>query len=297
MFKRNAKFVSAVFASFLAAAALTAMSCSPARAAEECLSGPKAHTPQGGHWYYYIDPPTKRHCWYLGEEGAKVLRTAAPNSSRGAPPDLQKTEAAMQPAVANARAELPAQLTIEQPNNGNTPAPAVTANAAIWENGAPGLQTQRSIVASRWPGQSDEDPPADPAPDRSNSSAGALATARSQPAPPAAGQLAAADLPSEASTYSMPMQLAALMGALAIAGIIGSVVFKFGGTQRAVQVQADARRTIWENANTDSRTRSGYPRADARARRPDFSSAANDVGDQDGRVAEFFAQLSRRPPV
>jgi hypothetical protein len=276
MSKRNAKFLSAVFASFLAAAALATMSCSTARAAEECLAGPKAQTPQGGHWYYYIDHPTKRHCWYLGEERGKLSRTASPNSSQAATPesqpDLQEAEAAMQPSVANARAELPAQSALEQPNQGNAPALATPANAAIWENGVPGAQTQQWIVASRWPDGSEPNPPINPAPDKSDPGAGKNSAARTEPPTPAVGQVAAANLLSAASTYSMPMQLAALMGALAIAGIIGSVVVKFGGSRRAVRVEAGARG-------------------------PDFSRAVYDADDRDDRVAEFFAQLSRRPPV
>jgi hypothetical protein len=283
MFKGHAKFVSAVFASFLAAAALVAMSCNTARAAEECLAGPKAQTPQGGHWYYYIDHPTKRHCWYLGEEHGTVSRTASPNSSPSAAPDSQKAEAAtsqkaeaatsqkaeaaMQPSVANARAELPAQSTVEQPNRDAAPAPAMPTNATIWENGAP--SAQRSLVASRWPDQSEPTTsPADPAPDKPDSTTAQNSTARSEPPTPIVAQVAAATSLSEASTYSMPMQLAALMGALAIAGIIGSVVFRFSGSRRAVRVHADPRR-------------------------PDFSRASYDADDRDERIAEFFAELSR----
>ena len=271
MFKRNTKFLSAVFASFLAAAALATMSCSTARAAEECLAGPKAHAPQRGHWYYYIDHPTKRHCWYLGEERGKLSRTASPNSSPAATPesqpDLQTAEAAMQPSLANARAELPAQSTLEQPNQSNAPAPA---NTAIWENGAPAAQTQRSIVASRWPDGSEPISQVIPAPDKSDPASDENSTAPTQPPSPTVAQVATANLSSEALAYSMPMQLAALMGALAIAGIIGSVVFKFS-PRRPAQVQVDARR-------------------------PDFSRAVYDADDRDERITEFFAQLSRRPP-
>jgi hypothetical protein len=274
MFKRNTKFLSAVFASFLAAAALATMSCSTARAAEECLAGPKAHTPQGGHWYYYIDHPTKRHCWYLGEERGKLSRTASPNSSQAATPesqpDLQTAEAAMQPSVADARAELPAQSTLEQPNQTNAPAPAMPANTAIWENGAPAAQTRRSIVASRWPDGSEPISQVIPAPDKSDPASDENSTAPTQPPSPTVAQVATANLSSEALAYSMPMQLAALMGALAIAGIIGSVVFKFS-PRRPAQVQVDARR-------------------------PDFSRAVYDADDRDERITEFFAQLSRRPP-
>jgi hypothetical protein len=272
MFKRKAKFISALFASFLAGLSLATMSCGTARAAEECLAGPKAHAPQGGHWYYYIDHPTKRHCWYLGEEHGKLSRTASPNLSKAATPELQNPEAAMQPSVANARAELPAQSAPEQPDQGNAPAPAETANAAIWDNGAPGEQTQRWIVASRWPDGSEPNPPINPAPDKSDPSAGKNSAAPAEPPAPTVGQVAAASPLAEAPTYSMPMQLAALMGALAIAGLIGSVVFKFSGSGRAVQVQADALR-------------------------PDFSRASHEADDRGDRVAEFFAQLSRRPPA
>jgi hypothetical protein len=268
MLKRKAKLISAVFAGL----SLATMSCSTARAAEECLAGPKAHVPQGGHWYYYIDHPTKRRCWYLGQEGAKVSRTASPDLSKAATPELQEPEAAMQPSVANARAELPAQSAVEQPDQGNAPAPAETANAAIWENGAPGEQTQRWIVASRWPDGSEPNPPITPAPDKSDPTAAKNSAARTEPPAPIVGQVAAARPLAEASTYSMPMQLAALMGALAIAGIIGSVVFKFNGSRHAVQVQAEALR-------------------------PYFSRASHEADDRDERVAEFFAQLSRRPPV
>ena len=44
-----------------------------ARAADDCLSGPKGATPEGSHWYYRVDHATKRHCWYLRAEGEKAF--------------------------------------------------------------------------------------------------------------------------------------------------------------------------------------------------------------------------------
>src|SRR5215813_427793 len=41
-------------------------------AADECLSGPKGIAPKGSHWYYRVDRPTGRHCWYIGAEGQRV---------------------------------------------------------------------------------------------------------------------------------------------------------------------------------------------------------------------------------
>jgi hypothetical protein len=136
--KRTAKFVSAIFASFLASAPLAAQTVGAAPPADDCLSGPKGQTPAGGHWYYRVERVTKRHCWYLGDEHEKPsqtvasnpaqtaapdpaqtaapdpAQTAAPNPAPAAPvlsakPTAVKTEAAIQPAIADARAELPAQ--------------------------------------------------------------------------------------------------------------------------------------------------------------------------------------------
>jgi hypothetical protein len=260
MFKRNAKFVSAVFASFLATAALATMSCgTAAAAAEECLAGPKQHTPPGAHWYFRIDHPTKRHCWYLGEEHGKVSQAVAPNSPPPGATDAQEAEDAMQPSIANARAELPAPATVEQPKRDDAPAPAMSANAAIGENAMPGADAPRWVVASRWPDQSDPGQPAEPAPDKPDSRPSESSASPPPPPIPVANQVAAARPSSEAPAYSMPMQLAALIGALTIAGIIGGVAFRFGA-----------------------------------ARRPDLSRAADDADDRDARVAEFFAQLSRR---
>jgi hypothetical protein len=259
MFKRNAKFLSTVFASFLAAAALATMSCRAAATAEECLSGPKQHTPPGAHWYFRIDHPTKRHCWYLGEEHGNVSQTVPPNSSQPSAPEPQTAEDAMQPSIANARAELPAPATVEQPKRDDAPAPAMSANAAIEENAVPAADAPRWIVASRWPEQSDPGPPDEPTPDKPDSRPSESSASRPPPPIPVANQVAAAPPSSEAPAYSVPMQLAALIGALAIAGIIGSIAFTFGS-----------------------------------ARRLDLSRAADDADDRDARVAEFFAELSRR---
>ena len=49
-----------------------------ARADDACLVKPGATTPRGGPWPYRVEPGTKRHCWYLGEErGKAALETAA----------------------------------------------------------------------------------------------------------------------------------------------------------------------------------------------------------------------------
>ena len=41
-------------------------------AASECLSRPGGVAPRGSHWFYRIERPRGRRCWYLGAEGTKV---------------------------------------------------------------------------------------------------------------------------------------------------------------------------------------------------------------------------------
>jgi hypothetical protein len=293
MSNRTAKLVSVMFASCLAGLPLATISYSAAQAADECLSGPKAQTPHGGHWYYRIDHATKRNCWYLGEEGGKVVQIVRPKSAQPATPQSQNAEAAIEPSIANAHAELSAP-----PNHDDALVPETPTNAAIPRNdgGIAAAQTQRSIVASRWPDPSDSGPPPSPTPDKRDPDTSAGSTSRTQPPIAAAVPIAAADLSLDASTYSVPMQFAALMGALAIAGIMVRVIFKFGSARRPANARA-RRAAIWQNANTDARTPSVYPRAPARARRPDVSRASYDAGDRDDRITEFFAQLSRRTPI
>jgi hypothetical protein len=57
----------------VAAAILTG---GPARAADDCLAAPSAAAPQGSHWYYRIDRPQARHCWYLGPQGQQIRHAA-----------------------------------------------------------------------------------------------------------------------------------------------------------------------------------------------------------------------------
>jgi hypothetical protein len=296
---RSAKFASVLFASFLAGTPVTSLLFGAARAADECLSGPKEQTPAGSHWYYRIDHASKRHCWYLREEGETLSQSAAPNSPPSAKPVAPRPAAAMQPSVADAHAELPAQTRTEAPDRDVARAGAMPADIAIRENSTsvPDPQAQRSIVAARWPNQPDVDPSTvastDPAPNNAN--AQVSAAPRPQPSNVAAGPLAAAAV--ETPAYSAPMQLAALIGALALAGILGSVIFKFVNSRRLRRARIRRRRgPIWESTDDDRIVLSGHPGADALPRRTGFARDLDQVR-RDDRVAEFFSQLTKRTPT
>jgi hypothetical protein len=98
----------------------------------------------------------------------------------------------------------------------------------------------------------------------------------------------------ETPTYSAPIQFAALIGALALAGILGSVMFKFVNSRRLRRARIRRRRgPIWESTDDDRIVLSGHPDPDVLPRRTGFARDL-DKARRDDRVAEFFAQLSKR---
>jgi hypothetical protein len=271
MAKQSAKFVSVILAGLLGNAALAAVPSGATPAADDCLSGPKDHTPAGGHWRYRIDHATKRHCWYLGNEREKLSQAAAPDSSPSAKPEAPKTETVVQPSIANAHAEFPAPAAIEPPARNDVPVAATPADTAppassgIANTG--NAESQRSIFDSRWPDQSE-----------------ALASTGSAPKPTepaiATEQFATADSSSQPPANSVQMLLAAIMAALVLAGITASIV-KFGRARRNAVLAPSARRdAIWASVDSE------------RGRRPEFAQGVDKAEEREARIAHFFAHIS-----
>jgi hypothetical protein len=319
MSSRTAKFASAIFASLIVGAPLTTISDSAAGADDECLSSPKDQTSQGGHWYYRIDRVTKRHCWYLKEDAEKPSQAAAK-------PVSPKVVAPFQRSIADARAELPAQERTEQPNQGNRLTSADVAVGAMNSDTKPPVaEIPRMVVGSRWLGQSEADsansaafltnptPLASPMPGSSVSN-GPMANSNSAiankvdsdtnlgaaapiqpPSPPLAAGQFAADLSSTTSAYPVQMLLAAMMGALALAGLLGRVIIKFVGPRRPASRRGRGRRgAIWKSAATGGRAASrAYPGAEALPQ-PDFPRDLDEVNDPGDRIAELLRDFSRK---
>jgi hypothetical protein len=108
---------SLVLAALLASVVSTDIACVAARAADDCLNEPKHQTPPGGHWYYRIERPSQRKCWYLADEGQHVSQSGSPRplASSSPPPLPQQSAAAVKPSLADARAELPIATTPAEP--------------------------------------------------------------------------------------------------------------------------------------------------------------------------------------
>jgi hypothetical protein len=266
---RTAKFLSTVVAGCLAGAALTGVShgATPAPTSDECLSGPnKDPTPSGSHWYYRIDRATKRHCWYVGPQRDARAQIAPSNAASIAPSKVSPSaapnaQAAVSGTVADARAELTAsQARGAQEANaaGLVPsaAPADTTGAA---NSAPAsagnADAQGSQISARWPDQSAANTPDVPEPATDNSKTSPEPTLATPP-PPAA-LLATADAPSEKKSGSIQMLLIVMAGALALAGLVGSAIVRFGGRRRTDDDREteEDRSVMWDAVRADHQSR------------------------------------------
>ncbi|WP_454629071.1 hypothetical protein [Bradyrhizobium cenepequi] len=230
MSKRTAKFISALVATVLAGASFTASaengteSADSSKTADNCLSAPKGPTPAGGHWYYRLDRSSKRKCWYVREENNKAAKAAS--AQQESPPPAETSTppqpgASMSPSVADARAE----LTSPEPGTRQKPASALeNAPATV---GAPG---SGSLVSARWLDQSSiassggtklaandtaTSPPEEP-------------QAAPQPTPPAPPATAHSTV--ERQSTSTQMLLFIMAGTLALAGLIGGVIFRLNRT-------------------------------------------------------------------
>jgi hypothetical protein len=248
---RTAKFVSAIAASVLAGALLTSMPCSAAGAPDDCLSAPTGAAPQGQHWYYRIDRATKRQCWYVREQADKTSQSAAPKASASARAPVRQPEATV---VADAHAEWPAAQTRNPPDvtasiPASTPAQALStpANPTRSQGGqiTPQVSTPQAVVVSSGPDSSTVSMSTPPAPSTALADAGPAPETALPPAGVIPVKLATADTASEDSG-SVQTLLMVIAGALALAGITASIIYRFGAHYRARQAFQGRRHVNWE---------------------------------------------------
>jgi hypothetical protein len=326
---RTAKFASAIVASLLASAPLAAESQSATPAADDCLTAPKEQTPQGNHWYYRLEHGTKRHCWYLRKEGDARSQAASPSSTASAKPVAPKTETAtqgtaMQGSVANARAELRAPQTRDEPDTnvattGQQPSAAAASTTNTDNNQRAGGQDAsmlQTAVASRWPNQLSANSSDATAPDEANSDAAVQSSETSETtAPPSATvptapvTLAAADASSEKPSGSVPMLLIVISSALAIAGLVGGAIVKFSGKRRNdsrdddsrdedprdedyVKIQRD-RRSTWNLERTERARPLPFPASAAQRPNIGIPRELRTADGPDDRITEMLARLAR----
>ena len=331
MSNRSAKFVAAIFAAVLAGTNFAAVAEDSAKedgakTADKCLSGPKGPLPAGGHWYYRIDHAAKRNCWYIGEEKNKSARAApkdsssspgasAPASTVTADPVSPQQSIHARKSIADARAELTApQARVEDLSEPQTTGAIPVVGIANGPRAvAPDAPTPLSHVASRWPESSGVIPSSDPRlaaaepPQNQQTQDPQIQAPHTQgpptnatPAPQPAVTpvaLAAANSLQDRQSASMQMLLLTMAGALALAGITASLVFRFGRTPLVqAEIRGD-RRTIWDSVDTEQRSPSMLPDEDTpiwhRSAPPNPPRDPRAPDDPERRVTEMLARLAR----
>ena len=262
MSDRAAKFAIAIFASILAGTTVTPIFIPILRitadAAEACQTEPGSQTPQGKHWRYRIEHPGNRQCWYLRDVGGKPAQAALPErSEQSTEPKAESPPP--QRSLADAHAELPWPQTRIEQNTGTgvrQPPQAMSTDAANTPNEQrPNVlenTTRGSLIGTRWPDPSSASSPLGPQPATSDAVADAQAdqqpTTPAQAAPPA--PLVAADAPPAKPAASLQTLLMVVAGALALAGLIASAIFRFGSARRpAPNAARGRRRVVWETAD------------------------------------------------
>jgi hypothetical protein len=238
------KFLLAVSAGIVASTPIAMIPLSTAGAAEECLTTPKDETPPGKHWYYRIERGTKRHCWYLREEGETSSQAATSTPARRAAPEVAPDrETKLARSAADAHAELPLPQTLVEAEL-KTPATSVDPRGAeqkLSNNASP--ETAQSPVASRWPEptgvfSSATERPISPsfvvasaAPDTNlDASADTDLTPKVPPVAPTKVETSAMVTPA-----SLQMLLLGTFGAIAVLSLTGSAIYLMARMRRRPQ--------------------------------------------------------------
>ncbi|MGY3036491.1 hypothetical protein ACVIIV_005661 [Bradyrhizobium sp. USDA 4354] len=281
MGNRAAKFISTLVASIIAGVPLAAVSqnaptaSSTATAAPDCLAAPKDAAPQGQHWYYRLDRTTKRKCWYLRAAGdkdsAKTAQTASDTPTADAP-------APQQHAVQDARAEYLTPRSGAAPNTPNAPAQAAAATP-VQQSGdqAADGNAQQPAGAAPWPDVSTASAPPAPPPAPTAVATAAQPSAKPSKSPSPVALAAADNSTTDKPTGSFQMLLLVIGGALALAGILASLIYRFAGAR--VRRQSTDRHAHWGDREMQNQVGSRAPwldskPADARPPRPvDFDAA------------------------
>lgn len=270
MGNRAAKFVSTLVAGIIAGAPLPAVSqnaptptnapaaTSTANAAADCLASPKGVAPQGQHWYYRLDRATKRQCWYLRAAGDKNSPKATQTAqAENDTPAAETSPPQQQNPVQDARAEYMG------PRGGAAAkAPSAVAQAAAAPTPQPAAD-QATESLTQQPASPQSSSPWPDVPAASAQPAPAAVTAAAQPAAkpsksPSPVALAAAEsIPTDRPGGSIQMLLLVIGGALTLAGILASLIYRFAGAR--VRVQAADRQGYWDDWETHQEDASRAP--------------------------------------
>jgi hypothetical protein len=326
----TAKVASTLLIGVAAATVSTALPSRSVNAADSCLTEPKGDT-QGKHWYYHIERGTGRHCWYQRSQDDDT--TARADDDKQAASDeapSSKLGASAARTFADAHAEIaPKAARPDSTNAAAAPSvwPAPQASNAPANNAtetAPAQAAPDSALAARWPQAADAAAPAPsaiPQPDATlmaadaqDNSANANAANASDPPPDSV------PAPPVRQMGSIQKLLMVAFGALTLAGLTGSAVYRLGRRRRrndwlhernAWQVAQNPNRPPWVDeprlhsnqdvADLDDRRILDHRQAfaDRHVREPesDFSLAMSETeagSDRVEKIEDFLARLTEQ---
>lgn len=124
-------------------------------AADTCLAAPKGETPAGQHWFYRLEPGTKRHCWYLGDKGK--ISSREPTSSSAGPATQDPSPSSpnvLAFSAGDARAEWQAQTLTENDKKltDRTESPTIPVAPDSFPPGNPGHAAAANLDLSSQAG-------------------------------------------------------------------------------------------------------------------------------------------------
>jgi hypothetical protein len=223
---RTTTFTSTVFATVLAGTGLMSAGCAPARAADDCLSGPNHATSAGGHWYYRVDRQSHRKCWYLADQGQKTEQVRSAKPVLSAKTNSQRAAERIPQPNADARAELPplpALPYIEPPDQPNV---SEKPDAQPFTDAPP-----RSVPEDPVPPAGNvllnAAPPGDSEPGTMNAVKDAATEAAPEALPAAANREPVAQLPADETAMStFRLTLSLLLMATGLAAVTAAMIFK-----------------------------------------------------------------------
>jgi hypothetical protein len=222
----QAKLASAVLIGLAANVCTIAMPGGGARAADSCITEPKPENAQGKHWYYRLERGTGRHCWYLRGEDEASARTPSVEPVAAAKPAPQTAGMAPSRSLSDARAEFAPKARVDDAN--------AAASRSVWPDpsapaatttgigpGAPSGAVSNSQVTTQWP-QAAPSPALEASPMVADAQPGEQVSAT---------QAAPAGTPIMREVGSLQKLVLVAFGALALAGITGSTVYRLAGAR------------------------------------------------------------------
>lgn len=281
-----------------------------AYADDTCLAKPGATTPRGDHWYYRVEPGTKRHCWYLGKGRGKTAQETAAKPAPSVPapdkPALTSSPPPLRPSITNAHAEFDDATSANDPADANPPSSTTDSSAEAAQNAS-----ISQPAATQWP---DPAPPPAPVvnaatqppepaavtPDPQAPNDPPVPSATVEPAKQAFGEHSEPSLASavvsapeeEIQSHSSSILLGGLAGALAFAGFLGFAAIKFGSLSSFLHVGRSG--LIEDLIRQGSPPPGKQKEADtAQTSRSDVQRTRREIEAQSRDIMEILARASR----